>query len=195
MADKKTLLINMFGGPGCGKSTLASGVFEELKIKGLDCELITEYAKFAVWEDNKTALGNQLYVTAKQLHREYVVLGKVDIAITDSPILLGIMYLKEKNEKKRQAYKTLLLETFKERWSLNFFIRRTHKYSTCGRNESENEAKIIDDRILNLMDTCGINYHVVDGDPEGKKTILSIVKAEAENYIINDDPHSTTLLG
>lgn len=39
------LVINFFGGPGCGKSTMASRLFSELKSKGVKCEYVTEYAK------------------------------------------------------------------------------------------------------------------------------------------------------
>ena len=33
---KNTLLINIYGGPGAGKSTAAAGVFYELKKNGYD---------------------------------------------------------------------------------------------------------------------------------------------------------------
>jgi adenylate kinase family enzyme len=41
-------VINLFGGPGCGKSTLAARIFSILKLKDISCELINEYAKIAI---------------------------------------------------------------------------------------------------------------------------------------------------
>ena len=36
--SKNTVVVNLFGGPCCGKSTVASGLFYELKCLGIDCE-------------------------------------------------------------------------------------------------------------------------------------------------------------
>lgn len=47
---RKCTVINLFGGPSAGKSTLAAGVFYNLKCMGINCELITEYPKDKVWE-------------------------------------------------------------------------------------------------------------------------------------------------
>ena len=39
---KNTLIVNLFGGPGTGKSTLMARIFSELKVQGYDCEMVTE---------------------------------------------------------------------------------------------------------------------------------------------------------
>ena len=76
---------NLFGGPGCGKSTLAARMFAKMKQLGIDCELVTEAAKDIVWEGGVL---DQYGLFAEQLRRVKRLEGKVDIAITDSPILL-----------------------------------------------------------------------------------------------------------
>ena len=63
--DKKTIAINFFGAPGSGKSTLSAIVFAKLKMMGVNCELVTEFAKDKVWEKNNEALSNQIYIFAK----------------------------------------------------------------------------------------------------------------------------------
>jgi len=65
---KNTLIVNMFGGPGCGKSSMATSVFSHLKWKGWNCEYVSEVAKDLVWEDSLQTLGDQFYVSAKQYH-------------------------------------------------------------------------------------------------------------------------------
>jgi dephospho-CoA kinase len=63
-------VINFFGGPSCGKSTIAAYVFSQLKIKNYSCEYVNEYAKDCVYEGRSTVLLNdQLYVLAKQNHK------------------------------------------------------------------------------------------------------------------------------
>ena len=63
---KKPLVINLTGAPGAGKSTGAAYIFSELKMKGVNCELIGEFAKDKTWEHNTTALSCQEYVFGKQ---------------------------------------------------------------------------------------------------------------------------------
>jgi ABC-type glutathione transport system ATPase component len=56
----ETIMVNIYGGPGCGKSTTAAGVFTLLKIHKIDCELVTEFAKDLTWENRHKTLENQL---------------------------------------------------------------------------------------------------------------------------------------
>lgn len=50
------IVINLFGAPGAGKSTLAADIFSKLKRRQVKCELITEFAKDCVYEGNVCAL-------------------------------------------------------------------------------------------------------------------------------------------
>ena len=56
---KKTIFVNLFGGPSTGKSTLCASIFSELKIKGVDCEMALEYVKDLVWEESFEKIKNQ----------------------------------------------------------------------------------------------------------------------------------------
>lgn len=40
-----TIVVNLFGVPGAGKSTGAAYIFYRLKINGINAELVTEFAK------------------------------------------------------------------------------------------------------------------------------------------------------
>ena len=59
---KKPLVINLFGAPCAGKSSGAAYIFSQLKMMGVNCELVTEVAKDFTWEKNTEALSCQEYI-------------------------------------------------------------------------------------------------------------------------------------
>lgn len=142
---KKTLCVNFFGGPGVGKSSISAGLFFRLKQRGINCELINEYAKGKVWEESYRVLDNQLYVLAKQYHRQFILKGKVDVMITDSPILLSLFYGRDLSP----SFGSLVKDLFAEYENLNFFIERGegHVYQNVGRLQNEEEADQIHKEI------------------------------------------------
>ena len=52
----KTIVVNLFGSPSAGKSTTATGLFHQLKLKGINCEYVSEFAKHVVWQENFNTL-------------------------------------------------------------------------------------------------------------------------------------------
>ena len=81
-----TKIINLFGGPGSGKSTISSGLFYELKRKNVSCDNPYEFPKQVAWEQNDSQINDQLFIFANQ-HRGIVrSYGNVDYIILDSPI-------------------------------------------------------------------------------------------------------------
>ena len=142
-----TKIINLYGGPGTGKSTTAAGLFSAMKRLGINCELVTEVAKDLVWEDSLETLNDQLYVSACQCHRIKRLLGKVDYVITDSPILLGIYY----DSSKSPELEAVLVKTHNSLDTIDIFIKRTKPYKEAGRLQSEAEAIGIDADISKLL--------------------------------------------
>lgn len=51
--SKMIKVINIFGAPGCGKSTTAAGLFWRMKCDDMSVELVSEYAKACVFEDRE----------------------------------------------------------------------------------------------------------------------------------------------
>ena len=174
---KNTLVINLFGGPGTGKSTLMAKIFAELKTQGHDCEIVTEFAKDLVWEKRNETFKDELYIFAKQNHRLFRVYGKVDIIVTDRPLLLTNAYNQNDEE-----LCNLCLKTFKQYNNKNFFIERQTIYQENGRNQSENEAIEIDNTIRKILDDNKINYTICyNNDIE---YIIKIIK-----YMIKEETY------
>lgn len=165
---KKTLVVNLYGGPGTGKSTGAAYIFSQLKMMGYDCELVTEFAKDKVWEENPAPFKCQFYVTGKQIFKINRVYGKVDIIITDSPILLGVEYAPSD----RPCLKAAIIEEHKSYNNLEILLNRKKAYNPNGRFQTEEEAKAIDDQMKELLEDVNIHYECFDGTSEGYDKIV-----------------------
>lgn len=150
-----TLIVNFFGGPSCGKSTIAAGVFYELKRKMFNVELVTEFAKDLVWEKRKSALDCQPYVFGKQLHKIERLIDQTDVIVTDSPILLSVIY----NKKYPESFTNSVVEIFNSMNNLSYFIDRNEKkYDYNGREQTMEEAIDIDHRIKDFLNYKNIKY-------------------------------------
>lgn len=165
-----TILVNLFAGPGTGKSTISSSVFAELKWQGVNCELASEFAKDLCWEERFTTLSNQIYVFGKQLHRVQRLIGKVDVIITDSPLLFSIIY---KPEHLSDNFSKLVLEVFNQFNSMNYFLKRLKSYNPKGRIQTEEEAVLVDEKILKYLNENNIWYTYIDGSKNGVEIIVN----------------------
>jgi len=93
-----TKIINLFGGPGTGKSTMAAKLYVQMKMSSLNIELAREAAKDFVWEGSTqflTVTEYKLFNFAHQYKRIIDLYGKVDYIISDSPLLLYAFYSSE----------------------------------------------------------------------------------------------------
>ena len=160
----KTHVINLYGGPCCGKSTVAAGLFYELKCKGIECEMTGEYAKDKTWDENHKILNHQPFIFGQQLHRIWRLNNKVQFIICDSPILLSIIYSKENSD----LFERFIVEQYNKYNNINFILDRTVKYDVVGRNETEEEAIKLDNNLVHIMDKYNINYTLVTGDSKNK---------------------------
>ena len=165
---KNTLLVNLYAGPGAGKSTGAAYIFAKLKMAGVDCEYVSEYAKDRVWQEDQFPLKHcQLYVTGKQCLKITRLLGKVDVVVTDSPIAIGAMYTTEKPYQDVCIY-----EAKKYKNTYNLFVNRFKPYNTNGRNQTEEEAKEIDRKIKAFLTDNNLEFKEINGTEEGYNAIV-----------------------
>jgi hypothetical protein len=151
-----TLYVNLYAGPGAGKSTTAADTFAKLKRLGINCELITEFAKDKVWEGHEKVFTDQLYLLGKQHWKQYRLEGEVDVAITDSPLILSLVY--NRLYAKLEHMDPLVLEVYGRFNNLNYFLTRSKAYNPKGRNQTEEEAKGIDGITRGVLDEFGIPY-------------------------------------
>lgn len=168
----KTLVINLFGGPSVGKSTIAAGLFCLLKMHGVECELVTEFAKDLVWEERFKTLGNQQYVFAKQYHKIWRLLDKVDVIITDSPLMFSVIYMPKEFVK---SFTNNVIDTINTLNNLNIIINRNSKYNDNGRQQNEEQAKEIDIIIKQKLLLYNMDWKDLYADHNGINELTHLV--------------------
>ena len=172
-------VINLFAGPGAGKSTIASGLFYHIKNNRLaKCELVHEYAKDLTYGKDFMKLSDQLLVTANQNHR-LLKLEKsgIEIAISDSPLILGLMYFTDNNHLHKDLFRDLLISVFNSYNNINIFLERNPdiEYEQYGRNQTYEEAIQKDREIKDFLNKYDIPYTPIKRDENTIQKIAEFI--------------------
>jgi nicotinamide riboside kinase len=167
------LVINFLGEPSAGKSTTSAGLFFLMKHEGINVELVTEFAKDLTWAEDKLKLKDQLLILGDQNHRLMRLKDKVEYVITDSPLLLSIVYAEIYKTAPWQPFYSLVYEVFNSYNNINFLIKRTKPYRTAGRSQDKSQAEIISDKVKNVIARYNIPIIKEDGDIDAPKRILN----------------------
>lgn len=152
-------------------STGAAYIFSMLKMSGVDAEYVTEFAKDKVWEGNQEVFKCQFYITGKQAYRIARCFGKVDVIVTDSPIRLGKIYADMIGRTRLGLACIEDAEQYDDH-SIDVFLRRVKPYNPNGRNQSEEEAWQLDQKIKSVIP---MPYYEYDGDIDGYKKVYDLI--------------------
>jgi deoxyadenosine/deoxycytidine kinase len=177
-----TKIINLFGGPGIGKSSIASGLTYKLKKKHITCDNPYEFPKLLAWDENHSAIRDQLFVLANQ-HRGIVKsYGKVDYIILDSPILLSLTYKSfyKSNEYPATLYgeqfDELVLDIYNRYDNINIVLKRSKgNHNNSERYQNLEESVELDNVIENSLKDNNLPYHTLNVDGKTVKNILKLI--------------------
>lgn len=157
--DPKTKIINLYGGPGTGKSTAAAYLYHQLKCKHLNAELVREYVKEWAWDQRKISMYDQIYFLGKQTRKESMLYGKVDWIVTDAPIMMTLYYAQKYcslavAEGVRAAVLALYRQAAEDGFEhIHVLLNRNSPYQPEGRYQTEAEALEMDDEIRKVLST------------------------------------------
>jgi hypothetical protein len=166
--------LSFLKGAECHSTVILSQVdVNVLKKLGINCELALEFAKDKVWEESIKILDDQLYVFGKQYHKLFRLNGKVDVIITDSPLLISILYNKTPSE----YFDKLVVEQYHTFNNLLFFINRAENYQTEGRLQTKDESMVLDYTMKHILLTNDIEYDEVSCE-NAVDYIVDIVKTK-----------------
>lgn len=149
-----TKVINFFGGPNSGKSTLCASIFAEMKFSGILVDCAWEYARELFYE-RKLHTTPQKMIFYEQKKRIERILGKVEFALTDAPLLVSLVYGKIALD--------LVLGEIDKLDNINILLQRNPSVSFQGENRLHNEAqaKEIDKKIASVLTTYRQPYVIL----------------------------------
>lgn len=169
-------VINFWGGPGIGKSSMAAQIFAKMKADDLRVEYVPEYAKDITYDGDVRRINNQLLILGRQFDRLDRLDGQVDYVVNDSPLPLGLVYLNPRW--RTEAFVTVTRDTFNLFDNTDILLRRVKPYQHYGRRQTEEEARTLDAKIVKVF------YEFVpedrrwyaDGDPKAADAIYRRIK-------------------
>ena len=167
------LVVNLFGVPGAGKSTGATYIFSKLKLAGINAELITEFAKDKVWEENSVIFqpDNQAHIFGKQFYRMNRCKDKVEVIVPDSPLLLSSFY--NSSEILGEAFNKMVYNCFCSFNNKTYLLKRVKPYNPNGRLQTEEESNALVVPLIEKLNTWNISYAICNGDINGYDDIVN----------------------
>jgi nicotinamide riboside kinase len=164
-----SLRVNFFGGPCVGKSTLAAQLFAYLKAEGFDAELVQEFVKTWAYQQRQLKSFDHVFTFASQLHTEDLFLQSgVNIIVTDSPMLLQVMYQYMTNLPGQVEMRHIAQAFEDQHPSINFLVDRQVEYKPQGRYQTAEAAAALHANIVKYLDQWHVPYTLVQpGDLKG----------------------------
>lgn len=157
---KKNVVINLYAGPGSGKSTTSRALSSLFGGNGISSIAPIEIPKLHVWEKSFKDLSDQLKIFANQKYSQDLCHEKYKISVVDSPLLMQMVYMEQNKSKNTKELESLILNAFKENKddTINFFLKREHKYSNYGRVHTEDQSQQLNNKIINVLIQNKVNF-------------------------------------
>lgn len=183
--SKKTTIINLYGGPGSGKSTSAAYLYYLLKTQGQNVELVREYVKDWAWEQRKISTYDQIYFLGKQVRRESMLYGKVDWIVTDSPVMMNSYYAQRYcSPSLSEGIRAATLSFYRQAAEdghkhLHVMLQRNKPYLSEGRYQTEDEAREIDLGVKRLLND--LKFPIIESAPDEDKLLNVLNKIKSND--------------
>lgn len=182
-----TLHVNFWGNPGVGKSGLAGELYGRLSGKGYLAELVKEYAKELqyrgelVRKDRRTGEDvetEQMIISTEQFRREAEYEDRVQVIVTDSPVLQGVVFAPAHY----RAELTSILRQLTAGWrSLDILLVRDVRldYQSRGRIQNPEESIALRPEIESVLRTERPDFVTLHAD-EALERVFDVVTDHLE---------------
>lgn len=156
----RTVVVEVYGGPSSGKSTIAADIYAALKRRHVDAELSREVAKQWVWEGRSVGSFDELYILGAQIREEARLLGQAEVVVTDRPVLMSSVYCHLYAPTTiRDGVDTAVAGYYAESAAQGYarvavMLPRRHRYVAAGRYEDEEAARLVDAVTIETLGTA-----------------------------------------
>lgn len=161
---RKTVIVNLYGAPGAGKSTGSAYIFGQLKMNNISVELVREFVKDKIYEKSEGVFNDQVYILGKQHFRQTNVKGNVDVIITDCPLIIQAYYTDKYKFPYADELRQLVLKLYSLESNINYFVNRDKPYNPDGRFQSEADSDSISGNLKEYLDNLNIEYKEINGN-------------------------------
>lgn len=161
---RKTVIVNLYGAPGAGKSTGSAYIFGQLKMNNISVELVREFVKDKIYEKSEGVFNDQVYILGKQHFRQTNVKGNVDVIITDCPLIIQAYYTDKYKFPYADELRLLVLKLYSLENNINYFVNRDKPYNPDGRFQTEADSDSISGNLKEYLDNLNIEYKEINGN-------------------------------
>ncbi len=115
------------------------------------------------------------------MHHLDSLIGKVDIVVTDSPLLLSCLYSPAWYP---LSFNALVKDLYSKYHNINVWINRVKPYMAYGRTQTESESdKLAEVFKRRLKGEFGTFFTEVNGDEQAADTILALLAKEEQKHV------------
>jgi hypothetical protein len=144
------IVVNLFGGPGVGKSTVAAMLFGHYKRRGLRVELAREQAKEFLYQGRPLARNQLLMIALQYQMLKDIEAAGTELVISDSALRLNLSYSCKLPY--YQPLAALIRGLCLEFTEVDVLLKRAVPYQFHGREQGEESAREIDARMIGHFD-------------------------------------------
>jgi len=176
-----TKIINLFGGPCSGKSTISSGLFYELKRRNISCDNPYEFPKQVAWEKNDSQINDQLFIFANQHRGIAECFNKVDYIIIDSPVMFSTIYHSYYTkgypaENYGQSFHQMVVDLHKTYDNLNILLKRSNtEINEAERFQDLKQSIEIDELCKAKLEEHNLPYVEIEVNDDTVSEILKLL--------------------
>ncbi len=156
-----TQVVNVIGGPGCDKSLITSAIILFLKLHNKTVEVIPDFAKSLVWQQNFEVLKNQYFIAQRQFEMLSLLDGQVQYLISECS-LPQVMYYNENyldNICDIGKTRAQILDWYGQFNNINILVERGDRnYVRTGRFQDEEGARQIDRGLREMLEREELSF-------------------------------------
>lgn len=172
------IIINLFGDPGAGKSAGSAYIFSKLKLKGINAEMLTEHAKDNMLENANEASKNQAYIFGKQYLKISRLEGKVDVVVTDAPLLHSVLY--NDSPLLGKDFNKVVRNVFDSYNNWNYFVFRNKSYNISGRTQIQEQSNKLSYSFRSKLCSLSVPHQQIKGNEDDYDKIVNRVLQEID---------------